>query len=126
MRLAERPPGESIENPRAYLYQAVANLASNHLAKENVRARYTETAIELDLLHATDPDPKRCADARWRFEDFLSVLEELPELHRHAFILHKLDGLTYTEIAARLGVSKITVQRYVLKALAHCVEHLKR
>ncbi len=126
VRLAERAPGESIENPRAYLYQAVANLASNHLAKENVRARYTETAIELDSLHATDPDPQRCADARWRFEDFLSVLEELPELHRHAFILHKLDGLTYTEIAARLGVSKITAQRYVLKVLAHCAERMKR
>lgn len=47
-------------------------------------------------------------------------------MHRHVFLLHKLDGLTYTEIATRIGISRITTQRYVLKALSHCAERMKR
>ena len=126
VRLAERSPGQSIDKPRAYLYRTVANLAANHLARENVRVRYAAPTLEFDALHTTDPDPESCADAKWRFEDFLSVLEDLPELHRHVFLLHKLDGLTYTEIATRIGISRITTQRYVLKALSHCAERMKR
>ena len=39
---------------------------------------------------------------------------------RQAFILSQLEGLTYAQIAAQLGVTVRTVNNYMLKALEHC------
>jgi RNA polymerase sigma-70 factor (ECF subfamily) len=63
-------------------------------------------------------------DSESRFERISAELDELPELCRHALLLNKLDGLTHAEIASRLGLSKKTVQRYILKALEHCADRL--
>lgn len=52
------------------------------------------------------------------------VLVELPELCQHAFVLNKLDGLNYTEVAKSLGISTKTSQRYILKAWQHCLNRL--
>jgi RNA polymerase sigma-70 factor (ECF subfamily) len=48
----------------------------------------------------------------------LSVLEELDERTRDAFILHRLEGMKHAEIARLLGVSVSSVEKYIIKALA--------
>ncbi|HDU1659061.1 TPA: RNA polymerase subunit sigma, partial [Klebsiella pneumoniae] len=40
---------------------------------------------------------------------------------REAFLLSQLDGLTYSEIALKLGVSVSSVKKYVAKAIEHCL-----
>ncbi len=40
---------------------------------------------------------------------------------REAFLLSQLDGLTYSEIAHKLGVSVSSVKKYVAKAVEHCL-----
>ncbi|MCY1314616.1 putative RNA polymerase sigma factor FecI [compost metagenome] len=39
---------------------------------------------------------------------------------RQAFILSQFDGLTYPQIAERLGVSVRTVNNHMAKAMEHC------
>ncbi len=48
------------------------------------------------------------------------MLAGLPAEAREAFLLRRLDGLTYSEIASRLGVSSGTVKNYISSALVHC------
>ena len=43
---------------------------------------------------------------------------------REAFLLSRLDGLTYSEIATRLEVSSSTVKNYLSTALVHCYHSL--
>lgn len=47
-------------------------------------------------------------------------LDALAPAVRRAFLLSQLDGLGQAEIAAQLGVSLATVQRYLVKALHQC------
>lgn len=39
---------------------------------------------------------------------------------REVFILSQLDGLTYAQIAARLGISLRSVNSYMARAVEHC------
>ena len=39
---------------------------------------------------------------------------------RRAFLLSQLDGMTYRLIGEELGVSEVTVTRYIAKAFHHC------
>ena len=49
------------------------------------------------------------------------LLDRLPAKVRQAFLYSQLDDLTYPEIADRLGVSAITVRRYMKQAITRCV-----
>ena len=48
------------------------------------------------------------------------LLDSLPPKARSAFLLSQLDGLTYPEIAQRLGVSLSSVQQYMVRAMSAC------
>ena len=41
--------------------------------------------------------------------------------HLALSLIHILDGLTYSEIAHKLGVSISSVKKYVAKAVEHCL-----
>lgn len=124
LHLLQHPDPGEIGNPAAYLYRTASNLAIDQIRRENTRLRYTESEADPEALSSVTIEPETVLDNESRFEQFTAVLGELPELCRHAFILNKLDGLTHSEIADRLGLSKKTVQRYILKALEHCAARL--
>ena len=44
----------------------------------------------------------------------------LPTKVRQAFILSKFEGLTYPEIAKKMGISLRSVNNYLTQALEHC------
>lgn len=46
-----------------------------------------------------------------------AVIRALPPKTRDAFLLHRLESLTYREIAARLGVSVSMVEKHIAEAL---------
>ena len=41
-------------------------------------------------------------------------------------MLHRVRGLSYSDIAREMGVSVSSVEKYILEALRHCREHLVR
>lgn len=124
-RLLQHPDPASITNPRAYLYKIIANLGINLAKHDGVRARYTnDEIVDLETLASPLPELDTLIDNQLQLDLFLSVLEELPELCQHAFILNKLDGLSYPEVAKSLGISTKTAQRYILKAWQHCLNRL--
>jgi RNA polymerase sigma-70 factor (ECF subfamily) len=55
-----------------------------------------------------------------------AVIAEMPERQREALRLHRFEGLTYDEIAARLSVSATTVKNDVARAVADIAEGLAR
>ena len=125
LRLLEHPEPESIGNPRAYLYKITANLGINDFHRRRIRSGEAgEPPVDPDTLISPQPSPEDATDGAIRCDRFLAVLDDLPEACRDAFILHKLDGLTYPQVAEALGVSPKTAQRYIAKAWQHCVSKL--
>ncbi|MGH8464276.1 MAG: sigma-70 family RNA polymerase sigma factor, partial [Pseudomonas sp.] len=53
-------------------------------------------------------------------ERIAQMLDGLKPKVRRAFLLAQCEGLTHKEIAAQLGISLRSVERYVADALYHC------
>ncbi|AVO54865.1 sigma-70 family RNA polymerase sigma factor [Ectopseudomonas mendocina] len=82
---------------RAWL-QALAEQPQAEMISEESRAILLETLCELDAM-----------------------LAGLGPKVRKAFLLSQIDGLPYKVIAQQLDISLATVNRYIAKAMQHCI-----
>src|SRR5690606_7441861 len=69
------------------------------------------------------PDPEMRAILLEALVEIDRRLDGLPLPVRKAFLLSQLDGMTQPQIAAELGLSLATVQRYIVKAMHRCFFH---
>jgi RNA polymerase sigma-70 factor (ECF subfamily) len=121
LRLLQHPDCTTIHNPRAYLYSVIANLGFDYHRKEIARNQYRHYEdIELDNIVSPHPELEVIADAQLLLKKCLIALEALPDMYRHIFLLHRIDGLSNKEIAEALQLPQRTVERYCAKALSHC------
>ncbi len=50
----------------------------------------------------------------------LAVIQSLPRRRREAFLMHRFEGLSHAQIAARMGTSRQLVERHVRIAMRAC------
>jgi len=122
-RLYAAEPG-SVTSPRAFLFRTARNLAINSVLRQARAPVRSADPHELEAT-STEPDPEQRLILSEAVERLDYALAALPEHKRRALILFKLEGRSYKEMGARLGVSPRTVERYVADALAHCFEELR-
>jgi RNA polymerase sigma-70 factor (ECF subfamily) len=109
---------EGVVNPRAFLYTTARNIALDinrnlkHATRHSVRTAQDESAPVLD-----ECSPERITLARERARMLAAAIESLPPRQRQALVLNRLHGLSYGEIAARIGASKSDVSRQIARAL---------
>jgi RNA polymerase sigma-70 factor (ECF subfamily) len=117
-RLLEWPELTLTEHPRRYL----ATVARRLLIDDSRRARAECSFLEAWTLLADTaaPSPERIATAIDELAAIAQLLDGLPAKARRAFLLSRLDGLGYREIAAELDVSTSMVKQYIARVLSHC------
>ncbi|HWT97728.1 MAG TPA: RNA polymerase sigma factor [Terriglobales bacterium] len=122
---ADRRPidQEQIADPRRYLYRIAANLAVDHQRHAN---RGIEVPAEPDHVAAIAdraPSPESVVHHRRELEKLLAAIDRLSPRCREVFLLTKLQGMSYQEVAMRLGISKNTVMVHMTNALAQLADH---
>ncbi len=121
LRLLERPPperdGKTLPN---YLFVVARNLAADS-GRRSARENRRDAALRAFVaqLDESEPGGEELIFVEQAGEQLRRALWELPERTRATFLLHRLEGLTHREVAARLGVTVRTVERNVALALAH-------
>jgi RNA polymerase sigma-70 factor (ECF subfamily) len=125
LRMLRVSDPEAIRNPQLYLFAVASNLVKEHALLE----KRHETPAELEQTGATEPLGQLPAldselEARETVARLSAVLEQLPSRWRMALILQYRYGLTYREIADRLGVSANMVKKYLAQGLGHCRRHM--
>ncbi|MET3648832.1 RNA polymerase sigma factor [Phyllobacterium ifriqiyense] len=101
----------------AYVRQAVRNLALNHLRDVRRRREAELTGVELDTIADGRPSPEMTVLYRSELRRLLQAVAELPARRRETFMLNKVEGLSYDEIAVRMGVSRNTVISQIVAAM---------
>lgn len=119
VKMATTPPGEPVDNPRAYLYRVAGNLASDRLRQAALRARLNAD-VPPEGDGAAGLTPERVAAGRQEYAVLLAAVEELPEKCRAAFLLYRGRGLSMREVAEALDISPKTVEKHVARAMLHC------
>jgi len=119
LRLSQVPNPETILNPRAFLFTTASNIAVDRHRRQRTRERYIEPDVDFENLANDHLSPDRHSEAHQALERFTEWLDELPELHRHAFVLYRIESCSHAEIAVRLGISVSTSERYVKHAMQH-------
>jgi RNA polymerase sigma-70 factor (ECF subfamily) len=124
LRLYQSINNNPPDNARSLAFRIAVNLAIDYQRKVTVRNRHISD-VELDLFAETIAsssavEPVNILMARQRFGILQAALDKLPLDCRTAFLLNGIDGLTYSEIAERLGISKNKVGRLLAQAVAHC------
>ncbi|MFT3721271.1 sigma-70 family RNA polymerase sigma factor [Pseudorhodoferax sp.] len=115
--LSRREPANPVE-PRAYLATIAHGLVVDFHRRRALERAYLDALAVLPEPRM--PSPEARAIVLEALVAIDTMLDGLKPAVREAFILSQLDGLTYAQIAARLGVTVRTVNNYMLKALEHC------
>ncbi|MEZ1318825.1 sigma-70 family RNA polymerase sigma factor [Pseudomonas fluorescens] len=109
----------TIKEPRAFLATTAGRLLIDGARRRRIEQAYLE-ALAVQAQDAGMPDTEAVHVALEALEKIAVMLAGLPAKAREAFLLSRLDGLTYSEIALQLNVSASTVKNYVASALVHC------
>jgi RNA polymerase sigma factor (sigma-70 family) len=120
LRLLSFSRQETIRHPRAFLYQTAKNLALDHLRKDKVQALHVTDFDEAAQVPADQPSAERVLLDRERVDQFLSAMETMPSRSREVFVLHRVEELSYRQIAHRLNISESAVEKNIMRALTHC------
>ncbi|MDI1365977.1 MAG: sigma-70 family RNA polymerase sigma factor [bacterium] len=131
LKVAARP-AEPVDNPTAYLYRLGTNLMLDRIkAQRRAVKRETEwRGASVDLIQGQDASAEPAADdalaARQRLAQIIETVNELPPAVREAFRLHKLEGLNHAETAAAMGVSRSSVEKYIMTSLKRILAKVGR
>lgn len=117
---------DQIDNPRAFLYRASRNFVIDQRRRALVRAKAAQRGDISQFTETTDElDAERVLDGKERLRVLDAAIRAMPERTRDALILHRIEELSYVEIARRLGVSQTLAKRLVTEAILICARALR-
>ncbi|AHV93623.1 RNA polymerase sigma factor [Bordetella holmesii] len=109
-----------ISNVRAYVFQVAANLAIDMQRRQTAENRNIERYAQFQLPGATSPDTAEIAALRQVIARLEAAILAQPLRTRQIFLLHKIDGQSYADIAQALGVSLKTIEKHMTRVLLAC------
>ncbi len=109
-----------IRNPRAFLYRIAKNLIVDHLRRITSKNR---VIIQCDNQIET-PDLKPSIEqeliVKSEYIQLKKAIGKLPPKCRKVFILRKIEGLSYAQIAENMDISIGAVEKHVIRGLKAC------
>jgi len=110
----------------------VYRIAKNACIDELRRARHAheviplehqrESAHELLDLFASAPGPDAAVESKQLLDDLRGAFRGVSELHHRILVLRELEGLSYSEIGDRLGMSRPVVESTLFRARRRLAE----
>jgi RNA polymerase sigma-70 factor (family 1) len=113
-----------VQTFNAYLFIAARNHTFNVLKTAGKNEALKCKIAEHYHSIVTDPGD---ASLKEEYQTFLEKkLNEMPERSRHIFRLCKLEGKSYDEVAAELGISRNAVKNHIVFSKRYLKEEVKR
>jgi RNA polymerase sigma factor (sigma-70 family) len=109
------------ETAKSYLYTTANNMMLNEVKHQKVVLKYRL----IKPKDYTNESPEFILRKKEFLKRFESVLSQLKEEERVAFLLNKVDGKTHKEVAEILGITKKVVEHRIYAALNKLKEELE-
>lgn len=118
MRLLSARETPSIAEPRAFLTVVAKRVLFNHYRRQDLERAYLQALA--DMPEQLAPSEEERAIILQTLMELDQLLDGLPTPVKRAFLLAQVDGLSYADIGAQLGISIATVKRHLNKAALRC------
>ena len=109
-----------IEFPRAYIYRIARNLSYEFLSKKHVKLTQYIDDCAFEDLAVPISDTENIIAVNERMTKVKEAIADLPPQCQRVFIMHKVYGFKYREIASQLGISMSTVEKHIISGLRKC------
>lgn len=119
LRLTRAAERQVLDNPEAYLKRITWNLLRDRAKNVAGRMERSHAVLQPELHAANDGDPHQALVERQTLARYEDAVMKLKPKTREIFLRHRLDGLTYAEIAKDLGMSVSGIEKQMIKAIAH-------
>ena len=119
IRIVARDSPAQVEHLGGYVFQTAASVLADRGRRRKVRQADAHVAFDPDRHADQDFDADRVLAGKEDLRAVTALLLSLPVRTRTIFILHRLEGRKYREIAAQLGVSVSAVEKHMIRAVQH-------
>ncbi|HBQ5307377.1 ferric citrate uptake sigma factor FecI [Klebsiella variicola subsp. variicola] len=109
----------TIRDPRSFLCTIAKRVMVDLFRRNALEKAYMEMLALMPERLAPSPEERESQLETLQLID--AMLDGLSGKTREAFLLSQLEGLTYSDIAQKLGVSTSSVKKYVARAVEHCL-----
>lgn len=119
LRMLKLQDRSRIDNPEAYVFRVAAAVIADRARRDGVRASKLHDCTDDVILADEEPSAERVLNSRQQLERLKEVLDEMPARRREILMLSRMDGLSYSQLAARYGVTVSAIEKQMMKAIAH-------
>jgi RNA polymerase sigma-70 factor (ECF subfamily) len=125
VRMQEYAKRNTVENPTAFIVRTARNLSIDAARQRNFLSGLVVDA-RTELIADRSAIQDEVIAARIRLERVRSAIECLSPRTRTIFLMHRIEGLKYREIAAQLGITVSAVEKHIARAAAHIADLAER
>jgi len=108
------------ESVKSFLYTIASNLLKNYFKRKTLNFNF----INLSLEQSVSESPEYILEMKEFDAKFQDVMAAMPEKNRIVFLMNRIDGHTYKEIAGMIGVSVKAVEKRMHKAIVYIQKEL--
>ena len=127
VRVCQSNAADEIRSHRSFMYRTAMNIALNHANKAETRLSESLEAVgdgRAEAWRNPDSDTLERVCSLEEFAFFCDAVRSLPLQCRRAFVLKKVYGHSYSEIAQKLQISEKTVEKHISKGLVLCRSYM--
>lgn len=123
-RLMRRGAVENDDRIDGYVFTTASSVLTDRHRRGRARQEHLHQEFCPDTHSGVDFSPEHVLANRERLAHASAILLELPERTRAIFILRRLEGMRYVEIAERLGISVSAVEKHMQRAMTHMAHRM--
>ena len=125
-RMVARDGPEPIQNLDGYILKTASSVLADRVRLGSSHGAGLHVAFDSELHGEEEIDPERVLVGQEELHAATAALLSLPERTRTVFILRRLEGQRYRDIATQLRISVSAVEKHMVRAIHHLSVELEK
>jgi RNA polymerase sigma factor (sigma-70 family) len=125
IRMLQYEGSRDVQSPSSLLFRVAINVANDLGRAEQVRHAADSCGLDHLEIDSGLASPEREVAAAQDLDRLHEAIEQLPPRCQQVFLLSRMHGMTYPQIAQHCGISVKMVEKHISQALARCQRHVE-